>query len=196
MPKSGTVRDLHQGLQQKAKLDEETKRNVRIFEARGNKVYKELLPDDPVVILSEFATLYAEKMPEEERDADRRDFVDCFHFEKEPNKPYGIPFKFLVKPVSDPHFRLFNRWAGIDEAQNESFKDTKSRLSKRVGIRGKQFDKIKFAIIQRSIYSKATYLTDGKHSSFTLTITFEVSGLQRLMQQYRRCPFGSHRQSG
>lgn len=102
MPKSGTVRELHQGLQQKAKLDDETAQNVRIYEVRANKVYKELLPDHPVAILSEFAGLYAEQMPEEEQDADRRDFVDCFHFEKEPSKPHGIPFKFLVKSVSDP----------------------------------------------------------------------------------------------
>lgn len=102
MPKSGTVRDLHQGLQQKAKLDDETTQNVRIYEVRGNKVHKELLPDDPVAILSELAGLYAEKIPEEEQGADRRDFVDCFHFEKEPTKPHGIPFKFLVKRVSGP----------------------------------------------------------------------------------------------
>ena len=107
MPKSGTVRDLHQGLQQKAKLDDETNQNVRICEVRGNKVYKELLLDDPVAILSEYAGLFAEKMPEEERDADRRNFVDCFHFEKEPTKPHGIPFKFLVKPVSYPAFARY-----------------------------------------------------------------------------------------
>ena len=68
---------------------------------RGNRVYKELSPDDLVAILSEFTALYAEKMPEEERDADRRDFINCFHFEKEPSKPHGIPFRFLVKSVSD-----------------------------------------------------------------------------------------------
>lgn len=102
MPKSGTVRDLHQGLQQKARLDDKTTQNVRIYEVRANKVYKELLPDDPVAILSEFAGLYAEKVPEEEQGADRRLFVDCFHFEKESTKSHGIPFKFLVKPVSDP----------------------------------------------------------------------------------------------
>ena len=102
MPKSGSVRDLHQGLQKKAKLDDKITQKVRIYEVRGNKVYKELLPDDSVAILSEFAGLYAEKVPEEEQDADRRDFVDCFHFEKEPTKPHGIPFKFLLKPVSEP----------------------------------------------------------------------------------------------
>ena len=68
---------------------------------RGNRVYKELLPDESVAILSEFTALYAEKLPEEERDADRRDFVNCFHFEKEPSKPHGIPFRFLVKSVGD-----------------------------------------------------------------------------------------------
>ena len=102
MPKAGSVRDLRQGLQQKAKMDNETARNMRIYEVRGNRVYKELLSDDPVAILSEFAALYAEKMPEEEQEADRRDFIDCFHFEKEQSKPHGIPFRFLVKPVSDP----------------------------------------------------------------------------------------------
>ena len=68
---------------------------------RGNRVYKELLQDDPVTILSEFTGLYAEKIPEEEQDADRRDFINCFHFEKEPSKLHGIPFRFLIKSVSE-----------------------------------------------------------------------------------------------
>lgn len=44
--------------------------------------------------------------------------------------------------------------------QNESFKDTKERLSKRTGIKGKQFDKLKFALTQRSAYARPTYLND------------------------------------
>ena len=102
MPKLGIVRDLNRGLQQKAKLDDESTQKVRIYEARGNKVFKELHPDDPVAMVSEFASLYAEKMPEEEQDADRRNLVNCFHFEKEPSKTHGVPFRFLVKPVSTP----------------------------------------------------------------------------------------------
>ena len=101
VPKLGTARDLHQSLQRKAKLDDDIIQKVRIYEVRGNRVFKELLPDDPVAMFTEFTILYAEKMPEEERDADRRDFINCFHFEKEPTKPHGIPFRFLVKPVSD-----------------------------------------------------------------------------------------------
>ena len=41
------------------------------------------------------------------------------------------------------------------------FADTKKRLEKRTGIKGKAFEKIKFALIRR--YQKADYLTDGKH---------------------------------
>lgn len=90
-------------------MDDETAQNVRIYEVRSNKVFKVLVPDDPVAILSEFAGLYAEKIPEEERDADRGDFVNCFHFEKEPGKPHGIPFRLLVKSVSDP---AIVKWVG------------------------------------------------------------------------------------
>ncbi|MCJ1460144.1 hypothetical protein MMC28_010523, partial [Mycoblastus sanguinarius] len=142
VPKLGTVRDLYPGLQSKAKLDDETIPNIRIYEAHGGKVYKELSEDHQVTTISEFVTLYAESIPEEERDADQGDIaIYCFHFDKEPNKPHGVPFKFIVKP-------------------GEIFKDTKVRLSKRIGIKGKQFDKIKFAVIPRSIYAKPSYLND------------------------------------
>jgi ubiquitin carboxyl-terminal hydrolase 7 len=46
-------------------------------------------------------------------------------------------------------------------AQDEKFSDTKKRLEKRTGIKGKNFEKIKFAVVKRSSYSKPTYLTDG-----------------------------------
>lgn len=42
------------------------------------------------------------------------------------------------------------------------FKDTKERLSKRTGFKGKQLEKIKFAVVQRSSYSKPVYLNDGR----------------------------------
>lgn len=41
------------------------------------------------------------------------------------------------------------------------FKDTRERLSKRIGLKGKQFDKIKFAVVPRSIYGKISYLEKG-----------------------------------
>jgi ubiquitin carboxyl-terminal hydrolase 7 len=48
--------------------------------------------------------VYAERLPEEEREAEREgapSLIGCFHYDKEPAKPHGVPFIFLVKQVSD-----------------------------------------------------------------------------------------------
>lgn len=101
VPKNGVIRDLYPGLQRKANIDDETLSNLRIYEAHNFKVYKELDADYQVATISEFMSLYAEVIPEEERNAEQGDTaMYCFHFDKEPSKPHGIPFKFLVKPVS------------------------------------------------------------------------------------------------
>ena len=52
--------------------------------------------------------------------------------------------------------------------QGEIFKDTKERLSKRTGIKGKQFEKIKFAMIPHGNYSRPKPLEDGKFGAWTL----------------------------
>jgi hypothetical protein len=52
--------------------------------------------------------------------------------------------------------------------QGEIFKDTKERLSKRTGIKGKQFEKIKFAVIPHGSYSRPKVLEDGKFDGWTL----------------------------
>jgi ubiquitin carboxyl-terminal hydrolase 7 len=50
--------------------------------------------------VNEFVVLYAEILPEEERNANEGDrSIYAFHFDKEPNKTHGVPFKFVVKPV-------------------------------------------------------------------------------------------------
>ena len=46
-------------------------------------------------------------------------------------------------------------------AQGEKFSDTKKRLEKLTGIKGKNFEKIKFAVVKRNAFSKPTYLNDG-----------------------------------
>lgn len=42
------------------------------------------------------------------------------------------------------------------------FKDTKERLSKRTGIKGKLLEKVKFAVVSKSSFSRPEYLQDGK----------------------------------
>ena len=49
--------------------------------------------------------------------------------------------------------------------QGENFIDTKKRLEKRTGLKGKSFEKIKFAIVRRASYSKPQYLEDGKRAT-------------------------------
>lgn len=102
----GTVRDLLSGLKKKANLDDEAMQQVRIYESHSGKIYKEYGEDHQVATMSEYVTLYAETKPEEERNANEGDFaIYCFHYDKETVKPHGVPFKFIVKPVSRPPSR-------------------------------------------------------------------------------------------
>ena len=54
--------------------------------------------------------------------------------------------------------------------QGEPFSKTKQRLEKRTGIKGKQFEKIKFAVVPRISYSKPIYLVDGPSPLPQLTL--------------------------
>lgn len=139
------MEDLVDPLAKKLGLSDEFKAKIRFYEAHGNKVYKSVNMDYAVASLNEFVTLYAEVTPDDELEVGENDrIVSVYQFDKEPSKAHGIPFLFLMK-------------------DGEDFAHTKERLSKRTGIKGKQFEKIKFAVVQRSAYSKPEYLEDGKH---------------------------------
>jgi len=142
VPKTGNVDDLIAGLIKKAQLSDEGEGPIRLYETHSNKVYKELGRDYSVVAIMDYVNLVAERVPEEERTADPSHFIQAFHFQGEPSKSHGIPFRFLIKP-------------------DEKFLDTKKRLEKRTGMKGKNFEKIKFAVVKRSSYSKPTYLSDN-----------------------------------
>jgi ubiquitin carboxyl-terminal hydrolase 7 len=86
----------------KAKLDDESSKGpIRMYETHNSKVYKELLRDYGVVSINDSVSvsLIAERIPEEEINANPGHFINAFHFQGEPNKPHGIPFRFLIKPV-------------------------------------------------------------------------------------------------
>lgn len=101
VPQNGTVADLRSGFQKKADLDEDSARNLRIYEAHSGKIYKELGDDFRITGLNEYVTLYAERIPEEEVNMQEGDrMINAFNFDREPSKPHGVPFKFVVKPVS------------------------------------------------------------------------------------------------
>lgn len=142
VPKNGTMGDVLSLFMQKAQLeDEATAGPIRMFAVHNNKIYKELSNETNVFSLSDFVTIYAERIPEEERNAAERGFIHCYHFQGETNRAHGIPFKFLVK-------------------EGEPFSETRKRLETRTGIKQKYFEKIKFAVIKRNAYTKPIYLND------------------------------------
>jgi Ubiquitin-specific protease C-terminal len=74
---------------------------VRVYEAQSGKIHKELRPDFSITGLNEYVSLYAEKIPEEELNMQGDEhLITAFNFDREPGKSHGIPFKFVVKPVS------------------------------------------------------------------------------------------------
>ncbi|GAM84050.1 hypothetical protein ANO11243_020410 [Dothideomycetidae sp. 11243] len=145
VPKQGTLADVLPILQKKASIPEEAIEKVRFLEVHSGKIYRLLANDFPVANLNEFCNIYAEITPPDEEalpeDAPDRMFC-CFHYEKEPAKTHNIPFVFLLK-------------------EGEVFKETKERLSKRTGLKGKALEKIKFAVIRGGQYhSRPVYVDD------------------------------------
>lgn len=157
VPRDGTIADVIAGVQKKANLEDNA--DIRVYESHGGKIYREFQPDSKIAGINEFVTLYAEKYPEEElsmQEGERT--INVFNFDRDVSRPHGVPFKFVMKPVS---LTLSLRLPRAHTFQGEIFKQTKERLSKRTGIKGKQFEKIKFAVPQ-NMYTKVQYLEDGE----------------------------------
>jgi ubiquitin carboxyl-terminal hydrolase 7 len=157
VPKNGTVNDIILALQRKANLSDEVTERIRVYETHANKIFRDCPPNFAVSNLSDYAQLNAEPSPEEDLNRSDEDIlIPAFHFDKEVSKAHSIPFIFLVK-------------------NGETLKDAKERISKRTGIKGKQFEKVKFAVVSRSAYSKPEYLEDGKHRHLRVTIAKQAN---------------------
>lgn len=140
--KSGNIDDLIQGLIKKAQIPDEVEGGrIRVFETSSHKFFRELPREYPVISINDYTSVVAERMSEDELEADDISFINVFHFQNEPSRVHGMPFRFLMK-------------------EGEKFVDTKKRLEKRTGLKGKSFEKIKFALVRRAHYSKPNYLND------------------------------------
>lgn len=101
MAKNGNVSDLLLAFQKKASLDDDSLQTTRVYDAHSNKVSKELNDNYSVAGIQDTITLYAERVPEDEIKMEEGEFkVNAFNFDKEPIKSHGVPFIFVVKPVS------------------------------------------------------------------------------------------------
>ncbi|KAK3328499.1 hypothetical protein B0T19DRAFT_424769 [Cercophora scortea] len=145
--KNGQVVDLLDALIKKAKLpSEEEAGKFRIYEVSNHKFFRELDRIYPVISINDYTTVVVERIPQEELEAmqeakDTNQWISVFHFQSEPGRMHGMPFRFLVK-------------------EGEKFSETKKRLEKRTGLKGKSFEKIKFCVVKRASYSRPTYLED------------------------------------
>jgi ubiquitin carboxyl-terminal hydrolase 7 len=85
----------------KAQIPDETEGGrIRIYEASNNKFFRELARDYPVISMNDYTAVYAERVPEEEINAEESFFIYVFHFQNEPSRVHGVPFKFLLIDVS------------------------------------------------------------------------------------------------
>ncbi|KAF3138571.1 hypothetical protein TWF703_004619 [Orbilia oligospora] len=179
VPKNGVVSDVLEGVAQKVNVPEEDVEKVHFWQAHGSKHHKDLALDHSVVGIQDFITLYGEVTPEEAMVTDpaTEQLVQCFSYSKEPSKAHGIPFKFVVK-------------------EGEIFSETKLRLQKRTGLKGKNFEKIRFSVVKRSSYSKPTYLNDEDILSDQISdVNDDILGLDHPDKTPRGGLFGRQEQS-
>lgn len=88
-------------MQKKANLDEKVLQELKLFEAHNGKIYKELSGDTNVSAINEYSTIYAARVPAEELNLEEGDrLISAYNFDREANRTHGVPFKFVVKPVS------------------------------------------------------------------------------------------------
>lgn len=85
----------------KAKIpSEEDGGRIRLYETSNHKFFRELERSYPVISINDYTQVVAERIPEEELEVkDSTQFISVFHFQGEPSRSHGMPFKFLLKEV-------------------------------------------------------------------------------------------------
>lgn len=146
VPKNAQVSDLLEALQKKANISDEVMQKARAYEVHMHKFHKALPSDYQIVSLYDYTQVYVAPFTEDE--SSKR--IWAFHYDKEPSKPHGIPFQLALK-------------------EGEVFSDTKQRISDLTKIKGKQLDKIKFALVPKAQYARPEYIEDDE-------IIFDIIG--------------------
>jgi ubiquitin carboxyl-terminal hydrolase 7 len=102
VPKTGIVEDLVAALIKKAQLEDESKAGpIRVYEIHSNKISKEYPRTHTATSIGDNAHVIVERIPEEDLDAPGAELLHSFHYQNEPSKSHGIPFRFRIKEVSE-----------------------------------------------------------------------------------------------
>ncbi|GAA5890945.1 hypothetical protein JCM8208_003103 [Rhodotorula glutinis] len=115
---------------------------IRLFELHNGRVQKVFTGSEAVRDVPEATELFAEEVLLDEANADDDErVVQVYHFNKDPTRAHGVPFRFVLKP-------------------GEPFSETKKRLQARTATSDKDLAKMKFAIVQPTVYKQPAPIQD------------------------------------
>ncbi|KAH8927853.1 cysteine proteinase [Atractiella rhizophila] len=143
LPKTTSVSDLADQLAKVCKLSPGSGPRIRVFETTSNnRQQKQYGPSELIRDIHPEAELFAEEIPEDEFMLDEADkVINVFHYTKEPSRPHGVPFRFVLKP-------------------GEPFSETKKRLQVRTGTSDKELAKMKFGIVMAAPFKQPSPISD------------------------------------
>lgn len=88
-------------LRKEVKLQPAGSGQIRIFEIGNGTAQRIFNGTEPVRDVSDSIELFAEEVPLDELESEEsKRIVPVFHYNKEPNRTHGIPFRFVLLPVS------------------------------------------------------------------------------------------------
>lgn len=102
LPKTSMVHDLTEHLSKQVQLTPAGTGRIRVFEvAKDGRTQKEFTGSEMIGNIPDPVELFAEEIPREEVEAEEHDkVINVFHFTRDVSRTHGVPFKFIVKPVS------------------------------------------------------------------------------------------------
>lgn len=172
VPKNGSVEDAINLLAAKLGLSANVTDQIRIYETHTHKFYKYYDSTHPVISIQDFMSLYAEIITSADlRQSDNDREVSVMHFQREPARPHGIPFKFIVK-------------------EGEYWSECKKRLQAKTHYKDEDFKKIKGCLVQASMYSKPVIFQDDDVPYDMLKSLEDMIGLDHLDKTVKPSRYG------
>lgn len=115
LPKNTTMHDVAQDwLRKEVKLQPNGSGLIRIFEIVRGCSQKTFTGSEAVRDIPDTTELFAEEVPIDEAEAGESErVVPVYHYNKEPTRAHGIPFRFVLLPVSLA-MRQFQRQRVVD----------------------------------------------------------------------------------
>ncbi|KAJ3218779.1 hypothetical protein HDU67_004027 [Dinochytrium kinnereticum] len=141
--KTARASDVMQLLREKVKIEVGGSGMLRMYEVTSYRIHKFFVGDDLISTIGDFSSLYVEEVPMDELKplAEGDKAVNVCHFNREPARGHGIPFKFVLR-------------------HGEMFSATKEKIREKIGMNEKDFAKVKFFIVPGG-FGKPKPIEDG-----------------------------------